>query len=290
MGAFRRRQFGLAVGAVAAILAAAAPVVSAEPFTVATYTVNWGNVNLRETVEVIRKAEAGLVLLQETNADSEAWLRRHLRGDFPHMLFRGDRGRYPAERLGLLSKSPVTGLKFLPPKHGLFGTWIGRAALGGREVQIVNVHLEPAYFQRGEGLLDAMKVYQRLEDTHGREIRAIHEALAADVPTILAGDLNSLSTFAAPKFLADKGFTDSFASVNENADQQPTWRWPVGRGELSLRLDYLFHTRHFRTLESRIVQSNASDHHLVVSRLEWRKEKDGKKNTSDEEVRRRPGE
>lgn len=35
-------------------------------FTVATYNVNWGNVDLRQTVDVLRKAEADLVLLQET--------------------------------------------------------------------------------------------------------------------------------------------------------------------------------------------------------------------------------
>ena len=48
--------------------------------------------------------------------------------------------------------------------------------------------------------------------------------------------------------------------------------------ELPLRIDYIFHTRHLRTLESRILQSDASDHHLLVSRLQWiERERGGQK-------------
>jgi endonuclease/exonuclease/phosphatase family metal-dependent hydrolase len=41
--------------------------------------------------------------------------------------------------------------------------------------------------------------------------------------------------------------------------------------DLSGRIDFIFHTPHFQTVESRIARRTTSDHALVVSRLEWLK-------------------
>lgn len=76
-----------------------------------------------------------------------------------------------------------------------------------------------------------------------------------------------MSTFAAPRQLAELGLTDSFAKVTENADSQPTWRWPVGNGHIQFRIDYVFHSRHFETVDSRIVPTTGSDHFLLVSEM-----------------------
>lgn len=264
-------RIALLIGAVVALSAQLDPLVAAEParFTVATYNINWGNVDLRQTTALIRKAGADLVLLQETNARSEAWLRQTLRDRYPHMVFRGDREKYPAERFGVLSKAPINGMKFLPARHGLFGTWLFRVRLAGGDVQVANVHLQPAYFEEGETARDAFRVLQRVEETHRKEIAAILDALEKDVPTIVAGDFNSLSLFVAPSQLKARGMIDSFATVEKDPDNQPSWHWPVGRGEIALRIDYIFHSPHFKTVESQILPSTASDHNPVISRLEW---------------------
>ncbi len=254
----------------------AAPARAGEPpaggdptFSVATYNINWGNVDLRKTAATIRKAAADLVLLQETNVQSESYLRGQLRGTYRYMVFRGDRGQYAAERFGFVSKSPVTNLRFLRPKHGLFGAWIGETVVAGRKLQVANVHLEPAMLSREMGLTGALAALSKMEKTHAQEIEYLYKNLAADVPTLVGGDFNSLAEFAAPKFLLGKAFIDSFASVTEQPDNHRTWHWPVGRTELSARIDYLFHTRHLRTVESRTVEADSSDHLLVVSRLQW---------------------
>lgn len=31
----------------------------------------------------------------------------------------------------------------------------------------------------------------------------------------------------------------------------PTWRWPVGKMHVQFRIDYVFHSKHFRTVTSR---------------------------------------
>ena len=249
--------------------AAQPPASGEQTFSVATYNVNWGNVDLRKTAAVIRKAAADVLLLQETNAQSESYLRGQLRGTYRYILFRGDRGQYGAERFGILSKSPVTNLRFLRPKHGLFGAWIGETVVAGRKLQVANVHLEPAMLSREMGLTGALAALSEMEKTHAQEIEYVYENLTPEVPTLVAGDFNSLAKFAAPKFLVEKGFVDSFASVTEQPDSHRTWRWPLGRTELSARIDYLFHTRHLRTVESRTLEADSSDHLLVLSRLQW---------------------
>lgn len=260
---------------------------SAKPsqqFSAATYNINWGNPNLPQVVAAIKKADAELVFLQETNAQSEAYLRRQLGGAYRYTYFRGDRNQYGAERFGFLSKSPITGFTFLPAKHGLFGTWIGQTKLGGGRLQIVNLHLDPIRLERGAGLRGFFAALAAVEKTHAQEIDSIYNKLAPDVPTLIAGDFNSTSWLAAPKFLVERGFADSFASVTKTPDSHPTWHWPFGPTELSARIDYLFHTRHLRTVESRTLDGNASDHRLVVSRLEWRKDEEGEAGKGDSTI------
>jgi endonuclease/exonuclease/phosphatase family metal-dependent hydrolase len=236
---------------------------------VATYNINWGNIDLRRTALVIRKASADLVLLQETNARSEVFLRRQLARDYREIRFQGHQGRHPAEGLGILSKLPVENLKFVKPAHGLFGAWIGEVKWNGHAVQFANVHLQPLFLDENKGLLAAWEAFRQVEETHAREIEQIYQNLSPRLPILVAGDFNSMSHLAAPQFLVRKGLVDSFASVTAEPEGHPTWRWPTRRLNLSGRIDYIFHTRRLRTAGSQVVESEASDHHLLVSRLEW---------------------
>ena len=61
---------------------------------------------------------------------------------------------------------------------------------------------------------------------------------------------------------------DSYASVTENADTHSTWQWPTRPIPLRLRIDYVFHSKHFRTVDSAIIRREGSDHSLVVATLE----------------------
>ncbi|MBW3596080.1 MAG: endonuclease/exonuclease/phosphatase family protein [Planctomycetes bacterium] len=46
------------------------PAAKAQPLRIATYNINWANLRLEEVVELIRRADADVVCLQETNAQS----------------------------------------------------------------------------------------------------------------------------------------------------------------------------------------------------------------------------
>lgn len=235
-------------------------------FTLASYNINYGNVNLKGVVKTIRLSDAVLVCLQETNRQSERHLRRALRRKYRYMYFRASRG---AGGFGILSKSPVKKVRYLPKKYGSFGTLLFRTRLGGKEVQVANVHLQPTIPRQNDNFTELLKLFSKGEAIRTREIEYIHDNLIKTLPTVIMGDFNSPPYMTVPDFLARRGFVDSFASVTPNADTQITWRWRRKAVEWKFRLDYIFHNRQFRTLSGRIIKSDGSDHYLIAGTLGW---------------------
>jgi endonuclease/exonuclease/phosphatase family metal-dependent hydrolase len=184
------------------------------------------------------------------------------------MKFRGDRGRYGAERFGFLSNRKLTDLRFTPARHGLFGIYRASLRLDDQEVQLINVHLSPFVIPRNATAAQAMTALARVEGVHQQETQQLVGLIDRNTPTLVCGDFNSLSTFTAPERLTQLSFTDSFASVTEQPDLTPTWRWPVGRLKIQFRIDYIFHSPHFRTTDSQVINTTGSDHSLVVSELQ----------------------
>jgi len=239
-------------------------------FSVATFNINWGNRRPQDTVDVIRRCGADLVLLQEVGPELETYLAKNMADLYADIRFRGDRSKYYAGGFGVLSSSPITAERFIPSRHGIFGYWVLKLTLDDRAIQVANVHLQPIMFDGTEGTLGAFGRLMEMEDVHLREIEQIYKSLSSRHPTLVAGDFNSFSSGAAVKYLTKRKMTDSFASVTNQPDLHPTWRWPLGQTEVKLRIDYLFHTQQLETLSSRIVESDVSDHSPVVSRLCWK--------------------
>ncbi len=162
-------------------------------------------------------------------------------------------------------------LTFLEPLAGWRGVLIADVNLGGTNVQVANVHLATPPVGRMRSLTSALSMFQQSEELHAKEIQRLYAHLAKDRPLIVLGDFNSFSFFCAPMFLKEHGFVDSFAAVNEDADQHGTCDFQYGDNQWSIRIDFIFHTKDLRTRSSRILKSNASDHLPVVSQLNWAK-------------------
>jgi endonuclease/exonuclease/phosphatase family metal-dependent hydrolase len=235
-------------------------------FIVATYNINYGNVNLKNTVETIRKAKADLVCLQETNKDSEKAVREALGAQYPYMTFHDQPG---AAGFAILAKSPLKNVRVIRRQFGPHDTVLADVEPGGRIVTVVNVHLQPTVPAETDGLPAMMRLFLKTEAIRIKEIELIHKGLPKDRPVILLGDFNSISNMTVPTYLAAAGFIDSFAAVNKDADQHITWHWKRGKVEWKFRLDYIFHGREFKTITSSIVPGGPSDHYLVVSALTW---------------------
>jgi endonuclease/exonuclease/phosphatase (EEP) superfamily protein YafD len=244
---------------------AAAPATQpAGQFSLATYNINFGNIDLAKMVATIRECGADLVCLQETNAQSERAIRNQLRGLYPHMMFRT---APRAGGFGVLSKKPVRNAKWLPPKFGWFGTWLFEVELAGRIAMVANVHLMPTVPDNSGRKF--LKILMEMEDVRQQEVRHIHANLPKGKPALLLGDFNSVSVLGSMRFLRMRGFIDSVAAVTDEPERIITWHWKLGTVNYQYRIDYIYHTADFRTFASRTLESGASDHLLLVSALQW---------------------
>ena len=244
-----------------------APSACADSLCVATYNLNYANRRGDQVLDAITAADPNVICFQETTVQSEEFLREHLKKTHTYFYSVGHNGHYFAERFAFASKTKLTDVKFVPPNAGLFGFYTATVEFAGRPVHVVNVHLSPFQFKRGGGIADAMTALSATEENHAIEIKAIVEAIDPNKPTIVLGDFNSISTFVAPKRLVELGMIDAFASLHDDADAHPTWSWPTRPIPVSLRIDYIFHTRHFTTTKSEVLQRDGSDHALLFAVL-----------------------
>lgn len=239
----------------------------AQSIRIATYNLNWGNRRGDLVINAIDTANADIICFQETTPKSEQFVKRRVADRYPYFHAIGHDGRYAAERFAFASNIELDNVTFHPPKHGLFGFYAATFRHRGENVRILNVHLTPFRFKKGGGIATAMAALSSTEQIHSKETDIIVKAIDASQPTIVVGDFNSPSEFHAPKRLMQIGLVDSFASVNADADAHPTWHWPTKPLPLALRIDYIFCTRHFHTVESKVIRREGSDHYLVVSEL-----------------------
>jgi endonuclease/exonuclease/phosphatase family metal-dependent hydrolase len=260
------------LNAIAILVVAAASRAFAQNDTlrVATFNINYANENLAAIAAAIDEAAPTIVCIQESNQQSERHFRSTFQKQFPHQHFVAHRGEYLEEGLAILSKVPLSDVRFVPPKSGLFGTYYATFNFSGMSVRIANVHLSPFLIRPGSGFRETYQSLQSSETIRKAEIQLIVEQVDADHATLICGDFNSLSWLVAPKRLVKERFIDSFASVTQNADLHATWRWPVDKPRLHARIDYIFHSNHFTTESSRIAKTNDSDHYLLVSTLKTR--------------------
>lgn len=241
--------------------------VYAQTLCVATYNLNYGNRHGDQVLDAISKAKPDLICFQETTEQSERFLKEQLAQSHPHFYSIGHDGRYFAERFAIACNSELSDVEFVPPGSGLFGFYTATLTLNRERIQIVNVHLAPFQITRGATFLDATAALSTTEEIHADEIDAITKSIDLNRPVIILGDFNSMSTFAAPKRLVELGMLDAFASVTKDPDTHPTWRWPTRPVPLALRIDYIFHSKHFKTLKSEVLQRDGSDHALVYAVL-----------------------
>lgn len=240
-------------------------------WVVATYNVLHRNTNLTQLAQIIRGFDASLVCLQETTPRIEKHLRENLQMAYPHQFYQTARG---SGGMAILSRHPLLEVEYLPPEAEVRGALLARVEPfgAGRVIEFASVHLRTPPVLQPVPLPTALALFQQVGEVQDREIRRIYRKFKLAGPRLVMGDFNSFSFGPAQTFLKAEGLQDSFAAVQAKADEVPTWRGNnLGLG-VAFRIDYLFHSSHFRTLESRVVSEGASDHFPVVSRLQLQTE------------------
>ncbi len=217
-----------------------------------------------QVVRFLRQSGADVIGLQEVaepQADAIAW---RLRDVYPYQVLHpfGIAGK------GLLSRFPVREPELLP----LFPARPDIAAIieapGGSFVTIVAHPPPPRY--RGTHRL-------RHNAARHAQIDALLEVALRGEPTVLLGDLNLTDRHRVHRRLRAAGLIDAFAVAGRGRGATlPTYvaRWaqvsnPLGRLPLIpvLRVDYIWHTPHFRTIAAWRGEHAGSDHLPVFTRL-----------------------
>ena len=261
----RRAAAGLLVAvAIGLVLLAGwqprAPVEPMEPWqggrlVVASYNLLWGNHDWRNIADVIRKADAHVVVLQESSPAAEKNLTPLLRSRYPYMEFRNPT---TWSGLAILSRFPLTNIRTVLREGGnYYRGMLADIEVDGRTVSIANVHLHHK------------KALRRTEHIRVRAIHEIYGLLPAGGIHVIAGDFNSYSNEKAPSYLKGKGMIDSFASVAGRGDARGTWHWKKGIFTVTTRIDYIFHGPELRTTHSRVIEEGKSDHYPLVSAMVW---------------------
>jgi endonuclease/exonuclease/phosphatase (EEP) superfamily protein YafD len=228
---------------------------------VMTYNVNYGIAGDDETVAAIRRGEADVVLLQETNEAWEQALRRELADRWPHMAFRHC---CTAGGLAVLSRWPFEDGGVLAAKAGWFPAWRVMVDAPVGRLQLLNVHLRPQ-IENGSVITG----YIVTPPIRVKEIVGFYPELEPGFPTIVAGDFNESPGGGAVQFLEERGFQDA---LPQTGSSQSTWRWPTSFGEMRLQLDHVVYRR-LDLVHGEVIDGGRSDHLPVLAVFALEREK-----------------
>lgn len=239
----------------------------ASSLRVVTFNLDCRNPHPDQILGALKSANADVLFLQETTVETERFLATQLNASYPYFYATGHLGRFAEEGLAFASRFQLYDVTFTPPDKGFFGFYSATCRVGETTVRLINVHLTPFLIRPQMGITGTLAEIQGTEDIHAAEMNAIVQSFDVGQPVIVGGDFNSFSTLAAPSRFVKLGLVDSFAATHPNPDAYPTWNGAVDSVNLRLRLDYLFHTRRFKTVRSEIIEQGGSDHFPVVSEL-----------------------
>ncbi len=242
---------------------AAAPPAHADakrPLRLMTYNVNYGNPDPASALDAIARADADIVLLQEVTSEWQRLLRERFATAYPHAMYRVH--TRAAGGLAVLSKLPIRAEEVLAsPVRGWFPAERLVLETGFGALQILNVHLRPA-IDGGSWI----KGFMTTPPLRRREIESYWKKLAADMPTVIAGDFNEDPTGLAVSFLAKQGLS------RVDTKGPTTWHYQVtDRGKtndlLKLDIDHVMVDRRLSARDGTVLDEGQSDHRPVIVTL-----------------------
>ena len=223
--------------------------------SVLSYNLNFGMAGDPETLEVIRNADADVVLLQETSPGWEAALRQELTESYPHMSFRHC---CRAGGLAVLSKSAFSEHEYVAAPAAWFPAWRLRVQTRLGMVQVLNVHLRPQISDSGS----VVSGYFTTPAVREREMEAYYTTLDRSLPTLVAGDFNENESGRAVTYLRERGFRTALPEFHPGAE---TWRWQTAVGEVNAQLDHIVYDDSFEPLNATVIEAGRSDHYPVLA-------------------------
>jgi endonuclease/exonuclease/phosphatase (EEP) superfamily protein YafD len=232
--------------------------------TVMTYNVGAGLAHPLRLVEMLRASNADIIGLQELAPEQGAAIAERLRGEYPHQVL------HPT---GIPGKGIIS--RFALHETGLLDLHPGRPDLQAvvdapdGDLTVIVAHPPPPRFGRN-------RVRQSL--LTNEQITSIAAAATGGSPAVLLTDFNRVGWQAAYRQLRASGLIDAFGTAGRGMGFTLPTRvshlayrgHPLGDLPLPplLRVDYVWHTAHFRATDSWIGHHAGSDHLPVLAELE----------------------
>jgi endonuclease/exonuclease/phosphatase (EEP) superfamily protein YafD len=235
-------------------------------FTVLTFNAYADARIVDETFDVIRDANADIVLIQELNINLTDIITDQLSDAYPYRYLRPR--TFSVTGMGILSKYPLEeGEYWREAAHwGRQTAWI---TIDNRRIAVFNVHAM-APFARGRGLYDLTRRERDLD-----VILDWFETSANTPYQIAAGDFNMTDHTAHYRRMAQRfidahraagfGFAPTFPNFNRALGDRS---FPLTLVPPLIRIDYVFHSPTIAALDARtLYTSGESDHYPVLVTL-----------------------
>ncbi len=231
--------------------------------TVMTYNVANGLARPENLLPLLRDSGADVIALQELATDQSQAIASGLHDIYPHMsLFPGG---IPGK--GLLSRTPIESEELIELHPDRPDLKVG-VMLNGIPLTFLVAHPPPPRLHF-KGLVQRPHAQKQLQ--------SLLDLTHAGGPSVLLGDFNLHQRHPVYATIRDSGLTDSFAAVGRGTGQtlpkrMARWAYQGNRlGNVTLpamvRIDYVWHTHHLRSLEAWVGDHGGSDHLPVLARL-----------------------
>jgi endonuclease/exonuclease/phosphatase (EEP) superfamily protein YafD len=206
-------------------------------------------------IGMLHEHNADVVSLVELSAQNADALKDNLLDEYPHRVLLGKH----FDGKGLLSRHPIE-------KHEFFTLLTPRPyieahlSLNGRSISIFVVHAPAPNYRQ----LEVRSAYCE------PEIRLLIQRRYNNHPAIYMGDFNFVAPSATYQLMTGAGLIDTFRAVGSGRGLTFPTRFqylPI-RLPLMMRIDYIWATKHFRPIASRVAPGYGSDHLPVISDLD----------------------
>lgn len=239
-----------------------------DAITVLSFNVLRDDGGYEAVAQIIRQADADIVGIQELGMNLAAHLERELADLYPYQAlhpqdphFRGQGvfSRYPITEDAYWQFGDLPRMAFteLVRSHGHQRVVLD---VNGQAVVVYNVHPWPPL--EWEGALN-FRIEPAADEGHQLTVRRlIDRATNETLPTLLLGDFNM-----SDQFIEYDLMTQHFRDSQREAGRSPGYTYPaggIGPFPALIRLDYIFHSSHFRAVEARTLAESARSDHFPV--------------------------
>ena len=244
------------------------PVPEGQSLTVMTYNVLGYNQRIEPVIESFRDSDADVIAIYELNLPLAAALRESLSDVYPHQILDPQQG---VKGAGVISR-----FRLEPTGEKLPGKWMGepqilKLDLNGTQITILHAHPFASK-------LSSPARMQQIIQARGQQAKTIQEyAQSHPGPLIVPMDLNATPQNSPYKIItrvledswleAGWGLGHTFPGADSPGSSRPHLAG-IAVPMWLIRIDYIFHSRHFVATDARYGPWDGnSDHAPVMATL-----------------------